>query len=75
VTAPVISLDSHRRNRPPTCGCPRHTLEALVSRSLDELAGTEGALLVDRELMARMVDDVVSTVEAALASQHGRTNP
>ena len=75
MTAPVISLDSRRRNRPPACGCPRHLLEALVARSVSELAGTEGELMVDRQLVSDLVDDLTTTVRAALASSHGRTNP
>jgi len=71
----VVSLESHRRNRPPACGCPRHRLEALVSRSAADLATTEGELVIDRELLTAVVDDLVSTVEAALKSPEGRTNP
>ena len=74
MTATVISLNSHRANRPPACGCARHRLEALTARALRELAGTEGQLVVDRQLVADLVDDLVSTVEAALASNQ-RTNP
>jgi hypothetical protein len=73
MTAPVISLASHRRNRPPACGCPRHSLEALTARSLEELATTEGELLVDRALVARLVEDLVTTVRAALADSAERT--
>lgn len=75
MTAPVVSLDSHRRTREPACGCPRHRLEALSARSLEELATTEGELLVDRALVAHLVDDLVSTVRAALADPTGRTKP
>jgi hypothetical protein len=75
MTATVVSLDSHRANRPPACGCARHRLEALTARALRELEATEGDLLVDRQLVADLVADLVTTVEAALASQQGRTNP
>ena len=75
MTATVVSLDSRRRNRPPTCGCPRHTLEALTARALAELAGTEGELLIPRQALADMVDDLVATVTAALKSSHERTQP
>lgn len=75
MTATVVDLASRIRNRPPACGCPRHLLEALTARALEELAGTEGELLVDRQLVADLVSDLVSTVEAALTSSHGRTNP
>jgi len=76
MTATVVSLDSHRRNRPPACGCARHLLEALTERALGELVATEGEFLVDRQLVADLVADLVSTVEAALASPpNGRTNP
>jgi len=75
MTATVVDLTSRIRNRPPACGCPRHLLEALTTRALAELAGTEGELLVTRELVARMTEDLVTTVEAALKSSHERTNP
>jgi hypothetical protein len=75
MTAPVISLDSRRRNRPPACGCARHRLETLTARSLEELATTEGELQVDRAVVARLVEDLVSTVRAALADSVGRTRP
>lgn len=75
MTATVVDLTSRIRNRPPACGCARHRLEALNARALRELAGTEGQLVVDRQLVADLVDDLVSTVEAALASQRGRTSP
>jgi hypothetical protein len=75
VTATVVSLDSHRRNRPPTCGCPRHLLEALTQRAMTDLARTEGELFISREVVAHLVDDLVATVDAALAVPAGRTNP
>jgi hypothetical protein len=75
MTATVVSLDAKRRNRPPACGCPRHRLEALTARALEELATTEGELLVDRQLVAELVDDLCTTVRAALATSEGRTNP
>ena len=75
MTATVISLDSHRRNQVPACGCPRHRLEALTSRALSELAGTEGELLIPREVLAALVDDLTTTVHAALAANHERTTP
>lgn len=71
MTATVISLDSRRA---PTCGCARHRLEALVARSVSELAGTEGELVVDRRVLTRLVDDLTATVSAALANNE-RTNP
>jgi hypothetical protein len=73
MTATVVSLDSHRRNRPPACGCPRHRLEALTKRALDELAGIEGELLVDPSIVARLVDDLCVTVRTALDSDSART--
>jgi hypothetical protein len=75
MTAPVISLDSHRRNREPACGCPRHRLEALTARSLAALTGTEGELLVSRELVAALVEDLVTTVAEALNTPNERTQP
>jgi hypothetical protein len=74
MTGTVVSLDS-RRSRQPACGCARHRLEALTGRALADLAGTEGELLVDRLLVAALVDDLVATVEAALQAPAGRTNP
>jgi hypothetical protein len=75
MTATVVNLDSHRRNRPPTCGCPRHLLEALTQRAVTELARTEGELFISREVVAHLVDDLTTTVGAALAVPVGRTNP
>lgn len=75
MTATVVSLASHRRGREPACGCPRHRLEALTARATAELAGTEGELVISRDLLASLVDDLVSTVQAALREQAGRTNP
>jgi hypothetical protein len=74
MTATVVSLERHRANRPPACGCARHRLEALTERAMRELACTEGELLVDRQLVADLVDDLVSTVAAALET-NARTNP
>jgi hypothetical protein len=75
MTPTVVSLDSRRRNRPPACGCPRHSLEALTERATRELAGTEGQLLVDRQLVVALVDDLCVTVRSALETSQGRTNP
>lgn len=75
MTATVVSLASHRRNREPACGCPRHRLEALTARAVTELAGTEGELIISRDVLAALVADLVSTVEAALETQQGKTNP
>jgi hypothetical protein len=73
--APVVSLEAHRLSRPPACGCARHTLEALTSRAVHELAGTEGELLVSRDLVVDLVDDLVRTVDAALKWSRGETTP
>jgi hypothetical protein len=75
MTATVVSLASHRRNREPACGCPRHLLEALTHRAVSELAGTEGELFISRDVVAAMVADLTTTVGAALAVPAGRTNP
>jgi hypothetical protein len=74
MTATITSLDSHRASRAPTCGCARHRLEALTERAQREMARTEGQLVVDRQLVAHLVDDLVTTVAAALESNE-RTNP
>jgi hypothetical protein len=74
MTANVVSLDS-RRHRPPACGCPRHLLEALTARANTELASTEGELVISRDVLAALVDDLVTTVHAALEMQQGKTNP
>ncbi len=73
--ASVVSLASRRRHRPPACGCPRHRLEALTGRALAELAGTDGELLVTRDLLAALVEDLVSTVRAALEHPEGQAKP
>lgn len=75
MTATVVDLQSRIRNRPPACGCGRHRLEALVERSIAELAGTDGELVVDRQLVADLVADLVATVKAALEAPVGKTNP
>jgi hypothetical protein len=75
MTGNVVSLAIHRQNQSQACECPRHRLEALTYRAVEELAGTEGQLLVDRGFVAALVDDLVTTVRDALASPHGRTNP
>jgi hypothetical protein len=75
MTATVISLASHRRNQEPACGCPRHRLEALTARATADLAGTEGELVISRDLLAALVDDLVTTIQAALETQQGKTNP
>lgn len=68
MTATVVDITSRARNREPACGCPRHRLEALVARSLAQLAGMEDELLIERTVLERLVDDLVSTVQSALAS-------
>lgn len=73
MTATVVSLESRRRNQSPTCGCPRHRLEALTDRALAELAGTDGELLIPRDVVAAMVDDLVTTVRAAIATNAERS--
>ena len=75
MSATVVDLTSRIRNRPPACGCPHHLLESLVTRSAAEFVETEGQLLVDREIVAALIDAVTTTVRAALAPQHGKTNP
>jgi hypothetical protein len=72
MTAPVISLESRRRNPLPTYCCARHRLDALVERSLSELAGTADALLIPREVLADVVDDLVTSVRAALVENSER---
>jgi hypothetical protein len=66
MTATVVSLSSRIRNRPPACGCPRHRLEALTERALADLAGTEGELLIPREVLEAVVDDLVTSIAAAV---------
>jgi hypothetical protein len=69
VSATVVCLDSRRRSQPPACGCGRHRLEALTARALGELERSVGELLIDREVVAVLVDDLVATVSAALESR------
>jgi hypothetical protein len=68
MTATVVSLSSRIRNRPPAYCCPRHRLEALTERALADLAGTEGELLIPREVLAAMVDDLVTSVAGAIGT-------
>jgi hypothetical protein len=72
MSAQVLSLDSHRRNRPPACGCPRHELNALLERLRHGLLVREGLLLVDREDLVELVQDVEATA-ARLLPPRART--
>jgi hypothetical protein len=67
MTAAVVSLESHRRNRPPACGCSRHLLEALVQRVSAIHAETRDELLVSPAVLDGLTRDVRETVTAALA--------
>jgi hypothetical protein len=67
MTATVVPLDSHRRNRPPACGCSRHLLEALVERVNALHADTRHELLVSPTVLEDLAHDVRETVAAALA--------
>jgi hypothetical protein len=51
----------------------RHRLEQLTERGLADLAGTDDALLIDRDILAAVVDDLVSSIAAALADNSERT--
>jgi hypothetical protein len=74
MTPAVISLESHRRNRPPACTCARHQLEALAERARARREDLGGTLLVPVEALAELVDDVRRTVTAALAD-NARSRP
>jgi hypothetical protein len=76
MTATVVDLQS--RNPQPTARLRMSTASARgPRRALDrtQLAGTDGELVVDRQLVADLVADLVATVKAALEAPVGKTNP
>ena len=74
MTATVVSLESRRRNPAPACNCARHQLEGLVNRAQHRIADTAGELLIGRDVLAALVDDIAATVEQSIATNR-RTKP
>lgn len=73
MTAPVIDLDSRRR-QPQACACPRHQLDALASRVSSLLDDTEGHLLIPRDHLSTALDDLRATTLRLLPPEE-RSNP
>lgn len=69
MTALVISLASRRPQPEQTCTCVQHRLWALSDRVRDALAVTEGELLVSHEDHARVLEDVLQTIAAAMSTR------
>jgi hypothetical protein len=67
MTATVVSLDSRRPAPTPDCGCTRHLLDALASRTRDELDGHD--LLVPRDVLEAVLADITRTTAAVLDSR------
>ena len=80
MTAPVILLESQRRKRARTaaeqsdaCRCRRgyvcyaHRIAEAVFQLRNELAATEGQLLVDRDRLVRIAESVLPPLEAIVA--------
>lgn len=66
MTATVVSLDSRSGEQRKPCECPRHQLAALADRVLDRLEETEGELLITREHLAAVLDDLTDTTRRLL---------
>jgi hypothetical protein len=75
MTATVVSLDSRRPSPQAACGCTRHQLDALASRTRAQLDGH--ALLIPRDVLESVLSDITRTTAAVLDSKPptGRTNP
>lgn len=69
MTANVVSLASRRPQPEPACTCPQHRLWDLADRVREELLSSEGELLVSREDHARVLEDVLSTIAAAMSTR------
>lgn len=69
MTATVIDLSSRLPQPEPACKCTKHLLRALAERTADHLAGTEGELLIPRELLADVLADIHRTTAAVLDSK------
>jgi hypothetical protein len=74
MTATVSSLDAKRRTAPSTCECPRHQLDALADRVRALLDRAGDALLIPREHLATVLDDLTATTDG-LVPPTERTNP
>lgn len=70
----VIEIASRRQTAAAMCGCPAHTLGALVARLSEQLDSNEGALLADWPTQADVLRDAISTINAALDTKQ-RTKP
>jgi hypothetical protein len=75
MTATVVSLDSRRPAPTPACGCTRHLLDALASRTRDQLDGHD--LLIPRDVLEAVLTDITRTTTAVLdgTPPTERTNP
>ena len=75
MTATSLGIHRQMKTRHRPADAHDTELEALTTRAMDGLATTEGELLVDRALVAHLVDDLCVTVRQALETEQGRTNP
>ncbi|WP_297625679.1 hypothetical protein [Nocardioides sp.] len=75
MTATIVSLDSRRPAPPPACGCTRHLLDALASRTAARLQAHD--LLIPRDVLERVLADITHTTVAVLdgTPPTERTNP
>jgi hypothetical protein len=69
MTAIVVSLASLRPRPEQTCNCVQHRMWDLSDRVREALEQTHGELLVAREDYARVLEDVLQTIAAAMSTR------
>ena len=69
MTATVVSLASRRPQPEQTCTCPQHRMWDLADRVREALRRSEGELLVPVDAHATVLEDVLSTIAAAMSTR------
>lgn len=69
MTADVILLASRRPQPEQTCTCPQHRMWDLADRVREALVSSEGELLVSRDAHAGVLEDVLTTIAAAMSTR------
>lgn len=69
MSADVIPISSRRPQPEQTCTCVQHQMWDLADRVLEALTATEGELLLSREAHATVLEDVLSTIAAAMSTR------
>ncbi len=72
MSAQILDLTGRLNDRKQPCACPRHQLDALAGRVLASLDASEGHLLIARDELLAVLEDLTATTNRLLPSERSQ---